>query len=155
MELFTQLDYQIMALLAEDGRISCAEMGRRLNQPARTIRYRLETLLQTQTLQVQPIINPDAFGYKILADVLIEAEAGTVLTVAQAAAKLDQVSYVACATGDRDVSLQVVAADVDSLYQFITEKLHAIPGVRRTQTILLPIKIKDVYQWQPPNPFTV
>ena len=153
MEPFNQLDYQIITLLAEDGRISCAEMARRLNQPARTIRYRLETLLQNQTVQVQPIINPAAFGYKILADVLIEVEAGTVLDVAKAAAQLDQVSYVACATGDRDVSVQVVAVNVDSLYQFITEKLHTIPGVRRTQTVLLPIKIKDVYQWQPPNPF--
>ena len=152
METIDSLDYEIILLLAEDGRMTCTEMSRRLNQPARTIRYRLDRLLESHTLQVRPIVNPIAFGYTILADVLIETEAGRVLEVATAVSRLDEVSYVACATGDRDVSVQVLARSVDALYQFITDQLHPIPGVRRTQTVLLPIKLKDIYQWQPPNP---
>lgn len=152
MNTLDALDYEIIALLAVDGRMPCTEMSRRLNQPARTIRYRLERLLMGNVLHVRPIVNPAMFGYSILADVLIETEAGRVWEVATAVSQLDDVSYVACATGDRDVSVQVLARSVDSLYQFITDQLHPIPGVRRTQTILLPIKLKDVYQWQPPNP---
>lgn len=153
MDTIDALDYDMIALLAEDGRMSCTEMSRRLNQPARTIRYRLDRLLANNTIRVRPIINPAAFGYTILADVLIETEAGRVWEVATAVSQLEEVSYVACATGDRDVSIQVLAHSVDSLYQFITDRLHPIPGVRRTQTVLLPIKLKDIYQWQPPNPF--
>lgn len=153
MNTLDALDYEIIALLAVDGRMPCTEMSRRLNQPARTIRYRLERLLMGNVLHVRPIVNPAMFGYSILADVLIETEAGRVWEVATAVSQLDDVSYVACATGDRDVSVQVLARSVDSLYQFITDQLHPIPGVRRTQTILLPIKLKDVYQWQPPNPY--
>lgn len=153
MNTLDALDYEIIALLAADGRMPCTEMSRRLNQPARTIRYRLERLLMGNVLHVRPIVNPAMFGYSILADVLIETEAGRVWEVATAVSQLDDVSYVACATGDRDVSVQVLARSVDSLYQFITDQLHPIPGVRRTQTILLPIKLKDVYQWQPPNPY--
>lgn len=153
MNTLDALDYEIIALLAADGRMPCTEMSRRLNQPARTIRYRLERMLAGNVLHVRPIVNPAAFGYTILADVLIETEVGRVWEVATAVAQLDDVSYVACATGDRDVSIQVLARSVDSLYQLITDQLHPIPGVRRTQTILLPIKLKDVYQWQPPNPY--
>ncbi len=154
MDTIDALDYDIMALLAADGRMPCAEISRRLNQPARTIRYRLDRLLANQVVQVRPVVNPAAFGYTILADVLIETEVGRVWEVATAVSQLDEVSYVACATGDRDVSIQVLAQSVDALYQFVTDRLHTIPGVRRTQTILLPIKLKDVYQWQPPNPYT-
>jgi DNA-binding Lrp family transcriptional regulator len=153
MDVLDPLDYQIIELLAVDGRIPSAEIARRLHQPARTIRYRLERLLQNGILQIRPVINPAAFGYTILADVLIETEVGRVLEVATAVAQLNPVSYVACATGDRDVSIQVLAASVDALYQFITDQLHTVPGVRRTQTVLLPVKLKDVYQWQPPNPY--
>ncbi|MBE7533382.1 MAG: Lrp/AsnC family transcriptional regulator [Ardenticatenaceae bacterium] len=153
MNILDALDYEIMALLAVDGRMSCTEMSRRLNQPARTIRHRMVRLLAGNVLHVRPIVNPAVFGYTILADVLIETEAGRVWEVATAVSQLNDVSYVACATGDRDVSVQVLARSVDSLYQFVTDKLHPIPGVRRTQTILLPIKLKDVYQWQPPNPY--
>lgn len=153
MDTIDALDHEIIALLAVDGRMPCTEISRRLNQPARTIRYRLDRLLESSAVQVRPIVNPAAFGYTILADVLIETEVGRVLEVATAVSQLDDVSYVACATGDRDVSIQVLARSVDSLYQFITDQLHPIPGVRRTQTILLPIKLKDVYQWQPPNPY--
>jgi Lrp/AsnC family transcriptional regulator for asnA, asnC and gidA len=153
MEPIDDLDYQIILLLGEDGRMPSAEMARRLEQPVRTIGYRLQRMQDQGTIQICPIVNPTAFGYKILADVLIETEAGKVLEVAEAAAELPQVSYVACAAGDRDVSVQVVAPTVDDLYRFITDTLHNIPGVRRTQTVLLPIKLKDVYEWQPPNPY--
>lgn len=153
MDTIDALDHEIMALLVVDGRMPCAEMSRRLQQPARTVRYRLDRLLENGVIQVRPIVNPAAFGYTILADVLIEAEVGRVWEVATAVSQLDDVSYVACATGDRDVSIQVLARSVDALYQFITDQLHTIPGVRRTQTVLLPIKLKDVYQWQPTNPF--
>jgi len=146
------LDYQIIGLLTEDGRITSAEMARRLDVPVRTIRYRLDRLQKNDIVKVCPIINPAAFGYSILADVLIETEVGKVFEVAEKLTHLDMVSYVACATGDQDVSVQVVARDVDSLYQFVTDKLHTVPGVRRTRTILLPVKLKDVYQWVPPNP---
>ncbi len=145
------LDYQLLELLFEDGRMSSAEIARRLTQPVRTIRYRLDRLLQGGSVQIKPILNPADFGYEILADVLIETETGRVMQVAQTIARFPEVSYVACATGDRDVSAQVVARTVESLYQFITDVLHAVPGVRRTQTVLLPHKLKDVYEWQPPK----
>lgn len=149
-----RLDHQLLELLFEDGRMSSAEMARRLGQPVRTIRYRLDRLLRDGSVQVRPIMNPVDFGYEILADVLIETETGRVMQVAQTIATLPEVSYVACATGDRDVSVQVVARTVESLYQFITDVLHAVPGVRRTQTVLLPHKLKDVYDWRPPGPHT-
>lgn len=148
--LIDELDHKIIKLLQEDGRMQCAEMGRRLDQPVRTIRYRLNRLLQNQTVKICAVVDPPQFGYNILADVLIETEAGEVFNVARATAELQQVSYVACATGDRDVSVQVLAPDIDQLYQFITNVLHKIPGVRRTQTFLLPIILKDIYSWYPP-----
>jgi len=47
---------------------------------------------------------------------------------------VEEVSYVACTTGDRDVSIQVLAFNVVALYKFITESLPRIFGVCHTQS---------------------
>jgi DNA-binding Lrp family transcriptional regulator len=58
---------------------------------------------------------------------------------------------VACATGDTDVIISVRARNIEELYNFVIEVLGNIPGVRRTQTFLLPLKIKNIATWMPPE----
>jgi Lrp/AsnC family transcriptional regulator for asnA, asnC and gidA len=85
-----------------------------------------------------------------MADVYIEVEPGRVREVAYQAAEFPQSSYVACATGESDVSISLRARSIEELFDFVTEKLSKIPGVRRTQTHILPLKIKDLDTWLPP-----
>jgi Lrp/AsnC family transcriptional regulator for asnA, asnC and gidA len=85
-----------------------------------------------------------------MADVFIEVEPGRVREVAEKVAGFPQVSYVACATGASDVSLSIRVRDIEELFDFATEKLGKIPGVRRTESYLLPLKIKDFDTWMPP-----
>jgi Lrp/AsnC family transcriptional regulator for asnA, asnC and gidA len=86
-----------------------------------------------------------------MADVFIEVEPGRVREVAEKAARYPQVSYVACATGESDVSISLRVRSIEELFYFVTEKLGKIPGVRRTQSYLLPLKLKDLDTWLPPN----
>jgi len=90
-------------------------------------------------------------GFPVVADVFIEVEPGRVLEIAQKMVEFECVSYVACSTGDRDVSIQVCARDNEELYRFVTEVVGNVPGVRKTHTVLLPLILKDVYNWQIPE----
>jgi Lrp/AsnC family transcriptional regulator, regulator for asnA, asnC and gidA len=145
------IDRGIIALLNEDGRMSSAEIARRLGDiPPRTVSYRIEALIHSGIISIRAIVSPDTIGYNVLADVLIEVEPGYLRQVAEQIARFEQVSYVAYATGDRDISIQVLARSNDELFEFVTEELSKIPGVRRTQTHLLPSKIKDIDRWLPP-----
>lgn len=147
-----KIDWKIIALLNKDGRMSSAEIARRLGDvTARTINNRISVLVEQDIINIHSIINPEAVGYGVLADVFIETEAGRLLEVAEQVSKLPQVSYLACATGDTDVIMSLRARNIEELYDFIIEKLGNIPGVRRTQTYLLPLKIKDNATWLPPN----
>jgi DNA-binding Lrp family transcriptional regulator len=65
-------------------------------------------------------------------------------------AEFDHVSYVACGIGESDVSIQIVAKDTAEIYQFVTEVVRKVPGVRKTTTSIVPLIIKDVYQWRVP-----
>jgi len=55
-----------------------------------------------------------------------------------------------CAIGETDVSIQIVARDAVDVYRFVTEVVSKVPGVRKTNTSIVPIVLKDVYQWRIP-----
>jgi hypothetical protein len=38
----------------------------------------------------------------------------------------------------------------EELYNFVTQVIGKVPGVRKTTTLLLPMVLKDVYQWHIP-----
>ncbi len=146
-----QTDWKIIALLNEDGRMSNTEVARKMGDvSARTVSNRINTLTRQGIINVRAIINPEAVGYGVLADVYIQVEPGRVREVAELVAELPQVSYVACATGESDVSVSFRARSIEELFDFVNEKLGKIPGVRRTQTYILPLKIKDLDTWMPP-----
>jgi DNA-binding Lrp family transcriptional regulator len=52
--------------------------------------------------------------------------------------------------GETDVSTQVVARDNAEVYSFVTDVVANIPGVRKTSTVIVPLILKDVYQWRIP-----
>jgi Lrp/AsnC family transcriptional regulator for asnA, asnC and gidA len=150
MHTLDRIDREIIRLLNEDGRMSNAEMARRLGGiPPRTISHRVEGLIARDIIAVRAIVNPVALGYSILADVFIEVEPGRVREVAETVARFPQVSYVACATGECDVSISVRVRSTEKLFDFVTEQVGRIPGVRRTHTYLLPVKLKDIDTWLP------
>jgi Lrp/AsnC family transcriptional regulator, regulator for asnA, asnC and gidA len=146
------IDRELVNLLMEDGRMSSADIARRLGSvSARVVRYRINRLVREGVIRISAIASPKAVGFGVTADVLMEIEPGRVLEVARKMAEFEQVSYVACSTGEQDLSVQVNARDNKELYQFVTEVLGHISGVRRTTTILVPIVLKDVYQWRIPE----
>ncbi len=147
-----RFDWKIIALLNEDGRMPSAEIARKLGGvSARTVTNRINALTEHGIINIRAVVNPEKVGYGVMADVFVEVEPGRVREVAMHAAQFPQSSYVACATGETDVSISLRLRSIEELFDFVTEKLGKIPGVRRTQSFLLPLKIKDLDTWLPPN----
>ena len=145
------IDRQIIALLVRDGRASAATLSRALGDVSeRTVRYRIERLLRGDVMRVSAVVSPQALGYRIIADVFIEVAAGQVGEVARRLAECEHVSYVAASIGESDLSIQVCARDEGELAHIVGDVVGPIPGVRRTRTVLVPWKLKDVYEWQIP-----
>jgi len=134
--------------------MSNAEIARRIgNVSGRVVRYRIDRLIQEGIIQVSAIVNPKALGFAVMADIFMEIESGYVREVGRALAAHEWVSYAAFSTGDRDLSIQVCAPSTEDLYRFVAEVVADMPGVRKTSTILLPEKLKDVYDWHIPDSF--
>jgi Lrp/AsnC family transcriptional regulator for asnA, asnC and gidA len=146
------LDWQIIRLLMDDGRLSSADISRKLGDVSpRTVTNRIEVLTQDGIINIRSIVNPDKIGYCVLADVFIEVEPGETRTVADDLSKFPQISYIALATGDTDIIISVRAQEIDELYNFVIETIGKIPGVRHTKTFPMPLGLKDITSWLPPE----
>jgi Lrp/AsnC family transcriptional regulator for asnA, asnC and gidA len=147
-------DRSIIRLLQEDSRMPSAEIARRLGVAERTVRARINRLVEDGIVKLVAIVNPSALGYDVTADIFLEVEPGRLEEVAQQLVAMEEVAYVGLTTGERDISIQVFVPSVDALYRFITEKLQRIPGVIGTTTYVVPRVLKWLHNWSLPSEST-
>lgn len=146
------IDKKIVDYLTEDGRMSCSEIAKAIGDVSeRSVRYRLQRLIDEGVIQISAVVDPRSIGFPVIADVFIEVEPGLVMDVAAKIAEYETVTYVACSTGERDISVQIVARDNRELYDFVTEEIGRIPGVQRTITSFVPFIVKDDSRWRIPG----
>lgn len=152
MSKIDDIDLKIINLLMDDGRMPCTEIARKIgNITERAVRYRIDRLIKDGVFQICGVVNPKAVGFSVVADVFLVVDADSILEVAKKMAEYETVSYVACGIGETDVSVQVLGHNNEEIYQFITEVIGKVPGVRKTTTSIVPLVLKDVYQWRIPN----
>jgi DNA-binding Lrp family transcriptional regulator len=96
-------------------------------------------------------VEAKGLGLVVFADVFIEVEPSLVLKIAQQISEYESVSYVACSTGQDDISIQVFAHDNNELFSFVTDVIGQIPGVRKTHISFVPLRIKDDHIWHIPT----
>ena len=145
-------DLKIVNLLLSDGRMPASEIARKIGSISeRAVRYRIEKMVQEEVMRISAVVRPYAFGLTVTADVWLEVESDKIQEVAKRMTEYENVTYVACSIGETDVSIQVVAKDTEEVYRFVTEVVRKVPGVRRTITTIVPVILKDVYQWRVPE----
>lgn len=145
------IDRRVIALLVEDGRMSSAEISRRIGDvPERSVRHRIDRLRRSGAVRVSAIVNPSILGYTTTADVMLDVAPGCLQDVAAHLVELDQVSYIAGSVGDADLIAQVYARDPEELVRLVNESIGTIPGVARVRTTIVPWKLKEVCDWHVP-----
>jgi Lrp/AsnC family transcriptional regulator for asnA, asnC and gidA len=146
-----RIDRQILTALIEDGRLSSAEIARRIGAVSeRAVRYRIDRLQRVGVMRVTAIVNPQSLGFSVIGNILIDVAPGRLHDVAARVVDFENVSYVAGSVGEGDLSIQVFARDAEELLRFVNEVIGRVPGVARTKVAIVPWKLKDVHQWRVP-----
>ena len=146
------IDKKISDLLLEDGRMSCARIAARIGGISeRAVRYRINRLIKNRIISVRGNVNAVALGMVVCADVFIEVELSRLVDIANLLASYESVSYIAYATGDTDISIQVYARNNSDVFDFVTEVIGQIPGVRKTHISYVPNNLKDDQVWPIPS----
>jgi DNA-binding Lrp family transcriptional regulator len=87
----------------------------------------------------------------VVGDVYLEVEPGLVREIADKLAGFEMISYLACSTGDKEISLQIYARDHKEIYTLVTYEISKIPGVRKTHISFVPFVVKDDINWPIPT----
>lgn len=148
-----EIDKQISDLLIIDGRMSCPEIARRIgNISERLVHYRIDRLVSNRVIAIRATVDASKVGFPVVGDVYLEVEPGLVREIADILAGFEMISYIACSTGDKEISLQIYARDHKEIYSLVTEEISKIPGVRKTHISFVPFVVKDDLNW--PIPFS-
>ncbi len=153
MPALDRIDRQIMQILNQDARTASSEIARQVGIPERTVHNRIHRLQDGGYMQAVAVVNPKAFGYTLAVDIFCEIELGQMAQATETLAAMPEISYIAISTGDQDLSIQALFKDIEEMQEFITGKLHQVPGMRRTRTVLIPRIVKDTYHWLPPEEY--
>ena len=146
------IDVKIVDLLMENGRMNAAEIARQVGDiTERAVRYRIKRMEREGVIRICAIPNPKSIGFSVIADVFIEVESSQILEVAQKLVDMECISYVACSIGEKDISAQIIAHNSDEVYAIVTELIGKVKGVRKTTTSIVPLVLKDVYEWRIPR----
>lgn len=144
------LDRQIICFLQSDGRISSSEIARQLNVPIRTVRHRIDQMIERQDIFPTVIVNRDNFGYRMAVDIFCQVEINKIEKVVEILKNFHEVNYIAYSFGDQDISIQALVEDSDKALEFV-RKLAEVPEILRTKTVLVPRILKNTYEWIPPE----
>lgn len=128
------LDRLLIERLQDDGRRSVVDLARDLATTTKTVRRRMERLLEGGVVQVTAVTTPEALGYSAIALLGLELD-GTRAAgeVAAELAGLDAADYVVVATGRYPVYVELFCRDRAELARIIDGRIRALPGVRSAE----------------------
>ena len=111
-----QTDRKILGELTTDGRVSLAELGRRVNLSSPAVAERVQRLERAGVITgYRAELDPRALGYQLTAIVRIKPAPGQLPRIPQLAAEIAQISECHRITGEDCFYLKVYLRSIDEL----------------------------------------
>jgi DNA-binding Lrp family transcriptional regulator len=146
-----QLDYDIIQALHKDARVSASEIARETGANERTIRKRIDRLIEENIFRLTAIINPTSFGYITAADILLEADPSKEDEIVQRLFSMPEITYVAFGQGSQEISIEARFKNNGEMREFLRKILPSIPGVTVSRYALVPRILRNIDEWVPPK----
>ncbi len=144
-----EVDYAIIDLLREDGRLPYRAVARELKLTEATVRSRVKRLEESGTMRVVAVTDIEAAGYQMLLAIGVQVENRSPSEVAKDLAKVSEIFSVNVVVGTHDVEVLVVAEDLDALNTLLSKVLSTVPGIRRLTPSLAMNVLKNQPDWVP------
>ncbi len=133
-----QLDRQILSILMSDAKIPYTDIARQLNVSGGTVHVRMKKLEDTGIVEGARLkIDPSKLGYDIIAFIGIFLEKSSLYeNVINQLTNIPEVINAYYTTGNYSIFTKVVCKDTRDLRIVLSEKIQAIPGIQRTETLI-------------------
>jgi len=142
MKSFSEIDRRIIGELAENGRLSFAELGRRVNLSPPAVAERVQRLERSGVIAgYRAEIDPKALGYPLTAIIRVKPAPGQLARIPELAAEIPQVGECHRITGEDCFYLTLHMRSIDELSETLdrflvygettTSLINATPIPRR------------------------
>ncbi len=131
------LDFAILSLVQEDGRMSFTDIAKTLGIAVGTVRNRFTKMIEDKTVQIIGRINPHHVGFNAPATITVSIEPQHIEEAIETIANFPEVSYLSVVTGEYDVMVDVMCRDANHLTDFLLKRLARVKGVRDFRTALI------------------
>jgi Lrp/AsnC family transcriptional regulator for asnA, asnC and gidA len=130
------IDRGVLHELQLDGRRSFREIARSIGTSEATVRFRVKRLRDNGVLQILGFIDPAALGYGVLSSLLLEIRPQAHQAVVETIASWPEAMYVSSTVGRADLYVQIVCTDQATLFELINQRLAALEGVTKVETLV-------------------
>ncbi len=139
-------DRNILRLLQDDGRMSNVELAERIHLSAPQTLRRVRALEDSGVIsRYAALVSPPALGLEVTAFVALSLDREqfrNVREVERNVMAFPEIIECHTVSGDFDYLLKVVAANLKSLSQFLTDRLMQVPGVSGVRSMVCLEEIK-------------
>lgn len=149
LKQFDQIDYKIIEKLSIDARMSANAIAKDLEINERTVRRRIENLVNSKAIRFSTIIEPSVFGYMSVADINLFVDPQIIEKFVQDLKKETNVSYIAAGWGKSNLSIETRFKDNEEMYEYINKHLPSIEGVEVINFFIIPKIVYNIDQWKP------
>lgn len=140
------IDRKILSELQTDGRATNVELSARVHLSAPQCFRRVRSLEERGVIRsYRAEVQPEALGLGVMAYVSLNIDGGQFGRVREIEAGIRAFAQILeCHTvsGDSDYLLKVVARDLKSLSQFLTDRLMQVPGVDDVRSMICMEEVK-------------
>lgn len=148
------IDHKLLALLQQDDRVPVAELGKTLGVPPSTLNDRIRRLIKLGIVRgFHAHLDPEKVGLDLLAFVFVGwSDAATeklFLDVVAEAAEVQEVHHV---TGAWNYLIKVRLSTTRDLEGFLANLKQVVPGLQRTETLIVLSSPKETTLVLPPKP---
>ena len=139
------IDIDILTLIQNDGRISNAEIARRVGMAPSATLDRIRKLEASGVITgYRALIDANSLGLTVTAFIFVDAdETSADWSVAEHLASIPEVQEVHYIAGEDCYLTKVRAADTEALGHLVRDQIGAIEGVTSTRTSIVMTTIKE------------
>ncbi|MEV0259001.1 AsnC family transcriptional regulator [Streptomyces sp. NPDC050732] len=128
------VDKQLMAELAKDGRATVSELARATGRSPASITRRLDHLRSAAALRLAVDFIPEHLGYQMQVRFWLRVAPGQLGTVGTALAAHPEIPFAAVTTGPSNLLATGLFRDTDELYRYLDHRIGTLPGVQSIET---------------------
>jgi len=135
--MLDELGQKIIKELQGDARQSYREIGRKLKVSEGTVRNRVKSLVNSETMKITAVPDPEQLGLHFICVMCIEVKVGTAEKVEQLLIKSPNVYYLCGCTGNFDIIGLFLFHSPREFDDFVRDVIAGIPEITRTSTYVV------------------